>query len=148
MNTLSRAITAQLFTDTNTYAALCAHWHALVCSDRKHELEAAHHLLYLALRGKDWRKGFTPPSNPRKLANGAFVGWALFRALRTLHSQVAEPKVLAPFAGLVTPQMLRQLQTHLPLLDPAAYRPEDFSPGNLSVAAYLTPAGVEEPAHG
>ena len=147
MNTLSRAITAQYFTDTNAYTALHAHWRTLVGSDRKRELGAAHHLLYLALLGKDWRKGFTPPSNPHKLANGAFVGWALFRALRMLHSQVAEPGLLAPFGGLVTPQMLQQLRTHLPLLDPAAYRPEDFAPGTQSVAAYLTPTEVEGLTH-
>ena len=140
MNTLSRATTAQWFTDTTAYDALRAHWRALLCSDRKHELDGAHHLLYLALLGKDWRKGFTPPSNPRKLANGALAGWALFRALRTLHSEVAEPALLAPFEGLVTPQMLQQLRQLLPLPNPLVSRPEEFAGGRFPFEAYKSPA--------
>ena len=51
-------------------------------SDRKRDLAAEHHLLYLALLGKDWRAGFTPITNQRKLDNGAFHGWsAISRAL-------------------------------------------------------------------
>ena len=147
MNTLSRAITAQWFIDTTVYAALRARWRALVCSDRKHELDAAHHLLYLALCGKDWRRGFTPPRNPRKLANGALQGWALFRALRTLHSEAAEPGLLAPFGGLVTPEMLQPLRKLLPFPNPYALRPDEFTGGRFLFEAYDAPAEEEGKAH-
>jgi hypothetical protein len=124
MNTLSRAITAQLFNSTDTYIALRKHWSNLLKSDRKHELTAAHHLFYLALMGKDWRKGFIPPTNQRKLENGAFVGWKLFRALDLLHSRANEEWLLAPFDGLVGPQTLEKLGRLLPRLSPYAYQPE------------------------
>ncbi len=42
MNTLPRAITAQIFDSTESYAALRRHWSALINSDRKRELSVAH----------------------------------------------------------------------------------------------------------
>ena len=70
MNTLSRATTARILAEPGRYDALRHHWRALVTSDRRHELTAAHHLLYAALRGRDWRRGFTPIRRPSKLAGG------------------------------------------------------------------------------
>jgi hypothetical protein len=72
MNTLSRAITARFFPQPDSYNALRKKWSDLINSERRHELTSAHHLLYLALIGKDWRKAFTTISNQRKLDNGAF----------------------------------------------------------------------------
>jgi hypothetical protein len=74
MNTLSRTITSRFFIDPQNCTALRQQWSALINSDRKHELTTAHHLLYLAACGKDWRKAFTLASNRRKLENGAYVG--------------------------------------------------------------------------
>ncbi len=145
MNTLSRAITAKLFNSTDTYTALRKHWSALINSDRKHELAAAHHLLYLALAGKDWRKGFTPPTNRRKLENGALVGWKLFRALDTLHSRVSEEWLLEPFDGLVSPQMLQQLRELLPRVESYAYKPEQFANGHFPFEAYRAPETMRTP---
>ncbi len=139
MNTLSRAVTAQLFNCPNTYTALRKHWSALMNSDRKHELAAAHHLFYLALLGKDWRKSFTPPTNRRKLENGALVGWKLFRALNQLHSRANEEWLLAPFDGLVSSQTLQQLRGLLPRLNPYAYKPEQFAGGEFPFEAYCAP---------
>ena len=107
MNTLPRAIAAQILNDSETYAALRAHWSGLIQSDRKHALTVAHHLLYLAFLGKDWRKAFTPPTNRRKLENGAFEGWVLFRALRAIHSVVASPELLAPMSWQATSREFR-----------------------------------------
>ncbi len=108
-------------------------------SPRKHDLTAAHHLLYLALMGKDWRKGFTPPTNRVKLANGALWGWTLFRALNRLHARVYEQELLAPFGEIVTPHMLERIRTLLPMLNPYAYRPEQYAAGNLPFEAYHVP---------
>ncbi len=142
MKTLSRAITAQIFTDTETYNALRQQWRVLLHSDRRHELSAAHHLLYLTLLGKDWRKGFTPLTNQRKLANGGFYQWGLFRAMALFHSEQHEAWLLAPFDGLVTPRMLRAVRELVPKVSPYTYRSAEFAPGRLPFEAYEVPATV------
>src|SRR5438093_7035790 len=121
MNTLPRAITARLFNSTNEYTVLQRHWSALVNSERKHELTAAHHVLYLTLLGRDWRRGFTPITNQRKLANGAFYGCVLFRALKMLHAKGSEQALLAPFDGLINQQMLEQARSLVPAQTPYTY---------------------------
>ncbi len=137
MNTLSRAITAQIL-DADAYRALRRQWSALMNSERKHELTAAHHILYLALLGKDWRKGFTPPTNRRKLENGAFTGWVMFRALDKLHFTLHEHDLLAPFDGIVTVQMLQLIRGRLPRANSYAYRAEQFN-GEWPFEAYAGP---------
>jgi hypothetical protein len=138
MNTLSRAETAQTLIHPDTYLLLRNHWSRLMNSERKHDLSAAQHLLYLALMGKDWRKSFTPPSNRRKLDNGAFEGWMMFRVLRLLHSRFAEDQLLAPFDGLVTPAMLDNLRKLIPKANPYSYRIEQFAAGAFPFEAYIT----------
>ncbi len=142
MNTLPRAMTAQILIDLESYHNLREHWSALMRSPRKHELTAAHHLLYLALLGKDWRKGFTCIANQRKLANGAFYDWALFRALAVLHMPSFEAQLLAPFEGLVTPAMLEQIRRLIPFQNKYNYRPEQFSTASFPFEAYRLPASV------
>jgi hypothetical protein len=145
MNTLSRAITARFFSTPADYHALRQHWSGLVNSARRRELTTAHHVLYLALLGKDWRKAFTPVTNPRKLANGAFVGWPLFSSLRKLHSELCSEYLLAPFDGLLTVEMLNAVRRCLPAPNPYQYRPEAFSQGSFPLDAYLEP--VESARH-
>lgn len=136
MNTLSRAITARFFPNPDSYNALRKHWSSLINSKRKHELTAAHHLLYLALLGKDWRKAFTPPTNRRKLANGAFLGWRMLRALATIQLNFKEDELLALFEGLITSQMLDDLRRLLPTSNPYTYKPADFANGAFPFDAY------------
>jgi hypothetical protein len=142
MNTLSRALTARFFANPESYEALRRHWSALVNSPRKHELTASHHVLYLALCGKDWRRAFTPITNSRKLANGAFYGWSLFRALRRLQSPLYDEELLAPFEGVVTPEMLQAVRGLVQCLSPYSFLPEAFGPGSFPVDAYNVPSGV------
>jgi hypothetical protein len=137
MNTLSRTITARIFSNPNDYTALQKHWGQLMNSDRRHALSAAHHLLYLALRGKDWRKAFTPITNRRKLQNGGYYGWALFRALISLHSPLAEEELLAPFDDLVTSEMLQLIRNFIPVSVLHGCRPEQFATGTFPFEAYL-----------
>jgi hypothetical protein len=136
MNTLSRAITARFFPNSDSYNALRKHWSSLINSGRKHELTAAHHLLYLALTGKDWRRAFTPLTNQRKLANGAFWGWAMFPALLKLHSKFSEDELLVPFDNLITSQMLDELRSFLPLVYPSSFRPDQFTRTSVPFEAY------------
>ena len=136
MNTLSRAITARFFPNPDSYNALRKHWSSLINSDRKQELTAAHHLLYLALTGKDWRNAFTPPTNQRKLDNGAFLGWSMFCALQTIQLKFKEEGLLAPFEGLITPQMLNELRGLVPTADTYSYKLTDFANGAFPFDAY------------
>jgi hypothetical protein len=141
MNTLSRTITSHILENEDAYAAVRSHWSGLVNSSRKHELSPAHHLLYLALCGKDWRKGFTPIANHRKLANGAFYNWGLWWALRALHSREHEAWLLAPFGGLVTPDMLEKVRKLV--LQPGglfAFSPAAYIPRAYPFDAYLEAA--------
>jgi hypothetical protein len=115
MNTLPRTITAQILSDPNLYQSIRQQWSKLVRSPRKRELTAAHYLLYAALLGKDWRKGFTCITNQRKLDNGAFAAWALFRATEALHLPSSEEALLAPFGDLVTSSMLQTLRELVPV---------------------------------
>lgn len=137
MNTLSRSITTRFFPTNDSYNVLQKHWSSLMNSERKHELRAYHHLLYLVISGKDWRRAFTLPSNRRKLENGAFQGWAMFRALQLVRSKFKEEELLAPFDGLITPPMLTELRKLLPLCNPYSHRLEDFANGQFPFDAYL-----------
>ena len=62
MNTLPRAVTARWFESEYAFWTLRRHWRHLLGSERKYTLNATHHLLYQALLGRDWRRGFTPPT--------------------------------------------------------------------------------------
>src|SRR5262249_44091407 len=77
-------------------------------------LTAAHHLLYAALRGKDWRRGFCPVTNPKKLANGARFDRSVREAIFDLHSEWVEDRLLAPFGGWATAAMLRRVREWIP----------------------------------
>jgi hypothetical protein len=146
MNTLPKAITAQFFPDASSYAALRRHWSALVRSDCRHDLTATHHLLYRVLLGKDWRAGFTPITNTRKLDNGAYPGWVLFRALWELHAPWKEQWLLAPFEGLVTVPMLELVRQVVPKRLSHNYQPAAFTPGMFPFDAYEVPAALLAPA--
>lgn len=139
MNTLSRAITARLFPSQTHYERLVAQWSVLVNSPARHELTGAHHLLYLALLGRDWRKAFTLPSNPIRLANGAYENWGFFHAWHGLHSEQRTSELLAPFGELVTPTMLANLRLLLPYKLIFRYKRSDYRPGSFPFEAYTWP---------
>lgn len=139
MNTLSKTVTGQFFSSATEFHTLETHWRSLINSASKSQLTAAHYLLYQALRGKDWRKAFTPITNQRKLANGAFCGWGLWAALDAIHYQPTEV-LLAPFGDKVTPAMLQAVRQLLPYSRKLfSYGPEGFAKGDFPCAAYLLP---------
>jgi hypothetical protein len=139
MNTLSKSITTNILNDPEAYSALRKRWSELVNSDRKHELSAAHHLLYLALCGKDWRKAFTPVTNNCKLENGAYWNWGLFHAMRIFHSRLHEGCLTEPFDGTVTPQILNQIRQIVPNAQPHKYHQDYFRSGTFPFDAYNVP---------
>lgn len=145
MNTLPKAITAKFFPTEEAYLALKAHWSTLVNSDRKKELTPSHHLLYLALMGKDWRKGFTPITNKTKLANGAYEGWGLNAALyRVWYGDV---RLLDVFDGLVSKEALALVKGLVPASASGVFRhyatyPENldrYARANMLLEAYNVP---------
>jgi hypothetical protein len=143
MNTLPRAITAQVLCDPSSYHNLRRHWSDLMRSPRKHELTGAHHLLYLALLGKDWRKGFTCITNQRKLDNGAFYTWGLFRAMAAFHMPSREAELLAPFGDLVTSAMLERIRQMVPVQTAYSCRPEQFTATSFPFEAYSPSTAVQ-----
>ena len=114
MDTLAKRETRSFFGSDEGYTALERHWSALVNSPARKTLGPEHYLLYQALRGKDWRRGFTPITNRRKLENGAFYDWGLNHALRRLHSEWAREKLLKPFARVVNAETLQKVRAVLP----------------------------------
>ena len=71
MNTLSKEFTLGTFysEDPEVYKKLRAQWSKMVNSDTKDQLTMAHHMLYLILIGKNWKKAVTLPTNKNKVAN-------------------------------------------------------------------------------
>lgn len=127
MNTLSKDRTGLIFGEAadTQFAALERHWKNLTNGPERIALRAEHHLLYAALRGKDWRRGFAPITNRRKLDNGGFYGWGAVIALSRIHYSAAA-ELLAPFEGVIDPGVLQRLRAVLPK------GPHDFS-----TAAYV-----------
>ena len=113
MNTLSKQHTSKFFATGSDYLTFRQHWAGLVNSERKHQLKAPHHLLFLILSGKDWRKAFTFPANSNKLRNGYQP--ELYRAFQLLGVTFFETQnwVLAPFDGLVTVDSLAEARKYL-----------------------------------
>jgi hypothetical protein len=136
MNTLSKSITTKVINNPEVYSALRKRWSEVMNSDRRHELSAAHHLLYLALCGKDWRKAFTPVTNNRKLQNGAYWNWGLFHAMRIFHSKLHEGWLLEPFDGIVTPEILEKIRMIVPNVQPHKYHQDYFRSGTFPFDAY------------
>ena len=71
MRTLGKEITKTFFETEDGYQRLKKYWSNLMQDHKaRKSIKAEHHLLYLALIGKDWTKGFTSPINKNKINNG------------------------------------------------------------------------------
>ena len=144
MNTLSKSVTSKLLNNPEAYSTLRRRWSGLMNSASRHELSAAHHLLYLALCGKDWRKAFTPVANNRKLANGAYWNWGLFRAMRIFHNKLQEGWLLEPFDGMVTVEILNRIRAFIPNVQPHKYHQDYFRSGTFPFDAYPVPETMSQ----
>lgn len=129
MNTLNKRVTKQFFVDQeNGFTKLEERWSVLVAN--KEPKDAADHLLYALLRGKDFRKGFAALSaNTAKgatrlevrIANGQTVDQGLRLALRELKERlVSEDRATATLTRLfgsdLNIQAVRMFIRHLPKL--------------------------------
>lgn len=150
MQTLSRTITRRFFTSQESYDRLRARWSALMNlpADERPTLRAVHHLLYAALLGRDYRKGFTAPTTHIK--DGAYKAWRLFRALDELERAVhyRDPSMLTellePFGDTVTHMMVGILvDDYMPT--PRQVYQAQYDSADLLV--YRTPPPPAAPMH-
>lgn len=87
MKTLNRTITSQFYIDPdNGFNEIKNRWKQLLNDGV--ELTSAAHLLYAILRGKDYRRAFTPVKNEKKLANGQLPNTAVYTARVYLHTAI------------------------------------------------------------
>jgi len=125
MNTLGKNITPLFFKEelrSEAYEAIQRRWSEIVNSDERKTLTPAHHLLYAVVRGKDWRKGFTPITNKRKLDNGGEGEWGLYKALRRLSYSAATCSIFSEYlSDDAWKWITRLVNTNMTKLDEPAY---------------------------
>lgn len=133
MNTLSPQYTRKFFSSASDYIVFRQHWSKLINSGRKHELKAVHHLIYLVLCGKDWRKAFTFPTNHNKLNNGYRP--ELYHTLFQFHSSYLEEQILSSFDGLVSHEAILEARRLLqvPKVAGGNYLTDAYIPQELTL---------------
>lgn len=106
MNTLNKTMAARFFRSPEDYDRLLTLWkQGMQDAEMRSRLTAAHHLLYLILRGRNWHKAFAPITNTRKLENGGIYNWGARKAVQALH--YGDPELLlTPFRGVLHPDAL------------------------------------------
>jgi len=126
LNTLSDQDTQKFFPYDFSWKEFDKHWKELVKDPvRSKQLTVTHHMLAQMIRGRDWRKGLTPPSSRSKIANGyiwkPILGLAEIRA-SAISITEKNPniefmiKVLGPFEEVLHPHALQELAAYLPFM--------------------------------
>lgn len=111
-----------LFTSKEHYLSFISAWkHTFNDPELRKQLTPAHFLLYAALRGKDWRKGFTPCTNKNKIDNGYAPYYSAYNALLSIHTATQASMwragmLMEPFNGTLTKEMLLIIGAMLPEL--------------------------------
>jgi hypothetical protein len=105
MNTLSKEFTLGTFynEEPENYTKLRKQWSKLMNSDAKKTLTMHHHILYLILIGKNWKKAVTLPTNKNKLANNYKPH--IKEVAETWDYSFRKEYILKAFEGTVTPEM-------------------------------------------
>lgn len=110
MNKLGKSVTRQFFLTDTGYEDIQARWRSLLKSGVT--LHAQHHLLYAVLRGKNYRKCFTPITKANRLQNGEWELSGLQRARRALFDKWNDPCEI--FSGIVSPMARERMKVYLP----------------------------------
>lgn len=122
MNTLGRAATPKFHTCKDGFSKL----NEIAKKNSKSNLTVEQVIILNAARGKNWMRGFTPPTNAVKIANGGRYNWGVIHGLRAIHmfagvtdtshyrikEKLAE--TLSVFEGVVGLQELKELSKLLP----------------------------------
>jgi hypothetical protein len=105
MNTLSKEFTLGKFfeEDPENYVKLRKQWSKMVNSETKNTLTMAHHILYLILIGRNWKKAVTLPTNKNKLANNYKPH--IQDVLERWNGTYTKQNIIASFEGTVTKEM-------------------------------------------
>lgn len=128
MNKLGKEITKRFFEEPTGYDKLEMEWRNQWRLDKSFDnpegkagwsskLRPVHFFLYLAIRGKDWRKGFEPITNAVKLVNGmdpVRKSRACIEEIINASRNNQTDELLAPFNGRITDDGLRNLVMTLP----------------------------------
>lgn len=139
-STLPKQTTALFFNDADGFNRLKEHWGKVIANpDAKKNLLAADFLFYQALRGKDYRKGFTHVVNRTKLENGAHLNQGLRKALIDLNDSNLRTHIMNTMGGLVKQSALDAIINFLPA-------PSMVEDRNLfSVAPYISKRVIKLP---
>ena len=105
MNTLSKQFTLGTFynEDPEVYTKLRKQWSKMVNSDYNVTLTMAHHMLYLILIGKNWKKGVTLPTNKNKVAN--HYKPHIDEVKERWNGTFIKQNIISAFDGIVTSEM-------------------------------------------
>ena len=105
MNTLSKEFTLGTFfqEDPENYKKLRAQWSKMVNSDYNVTLTMAHHILYLILIGKNWKKAVTLPTNKNKVAN--HYKPHIENVIERWNGTFTKQAIISSFEGTVTSEM-------------------------------------------
>ena len=117
MNTLGKKVTSTFYKDADGYAQLQARWSELMQDKEACKgLRTEHHLLYAILRGKDWRKGFSPDTNANLLANGANPYDAMKKAVAWVRTSYvpSQKALIAPFGDILVDDVFDRIHGLLP----------------------------------
>lgn len=105
MNTLSKEFTLGTFfgEDPENYVKLRKQWSKMMNSPVKNTLTMAHHILYLILIGKNWRKAVTLPTNKKKLEN--HYKPHIYKIIERWGGRFTKQQIVSTFEGTVTEEM-------------------------------------------
>lgn len=118
MRTLNKKVTSHLFTCRDGFKRL--NIIATRLGKNGTHLTPAQFLIMNAVRGRDWTKSFTPPTNAVKLKNGGVKNWGLVHAIREIElalsssSSLPSEAILHIFEGVVGRKELTMLASMLP----------------------------------
>jgi hypothetical protein len=105
MNTLSKTFTLGTFfnEDPENYVKLRKQWSKMVNSNTKDQLTMAHHIIYLILIGKNWKKAVTLPTNKNKVEN--HYKPHIDDVRERWNGTFTKQRIISAFEGTVTSEM-------------------------------------------
>lgn len=114
MKTLGKKVTKSFFRTKNGWTNLKKAWVKELKAGSSFTFDPGVHLLYNALRGKDYRKGFTPTTNRKKIINGQYRDSGMMKAVASARLESTKEAVLLIFGKHITREGLESLIAMLP----------------------------------
>lgn len=145
MQTLGKSITSSFFTSPDGFSELKRIWKEQHLDKSP---DPAVHILYLILRGKDYRRACTKLSNKNKLENGGIATWsprhAIFRILRDQGPCNGDkPSLYDPFAGVLRLGIADFVRSLVPKPGSIYNEKGNITPEAMELGEYVAPVGIE-----